>query len=272
MATITICSDFGVPQNRVPRSFHSRSAFAPFLSSTDAQPRDCASFLLPVLQGPGAWGPDTPPCARTPAPVTRVALPPPKVPPILTPTPQSLRPRGRRPREAAWGAAAPPAGRRSCTPERAVSPPEVLNFTLRGYSGRIGRASARPWLPAGDQGARIRNQRLAPRPFHSPPFRAAPLCPVQFQPFLGLPCLLFSKPFPGPHQVLSGPQIDLDILFVPSLSSLPHAVLAAGWGWRVAAGKWTSHPRPAKDRTEGKLGAQQDSGRDREHFGRVPEL
>lgn len=231
---------------RPPRSFHSRSAFAPFLSSTDAQPRDCASFLLPVLQGPGAGGPDTPPGRRAPAPVTRVALPP------LTPTPQSSRPRGRRPREAAWGAAAPPAGRLSCTPERAVSPPEVLNFTLGGFSGRVGRASARQRLPAGDQGARIRDQLLAARPFHSPPLRAAPLCPARFQSFLGLPCLLFSKPFPGPHQVLSGPQVVPDILFVPSLSSLPHAVLAAGWGWRVAAGNWTSRPHPAKDSVEGK--------------------
>ena len=65
---------------RPPRSFHSRSAFAPFLSSTDAQPRDCASFLLPVLQGPGAGGPDTPPGRRAPALVTLVALPPPQPP------------------------------------------------------------------------------------------------------------------------------------------------------------------------------------------------
>ena len=163
-----------------------------------------------------SWGPGHTPGQARPCPYHSGRPAPSPAPPPLTPTPQSSRPRGRRPREAAWGAAAPPAGRLSCTPERAVSPPEVLNFTLGGFSGRVGRASARPRLPAGDQGAQIHDQHLAARPFHSPLLRAAPLCPERFQSFLGLPCLLFSKPFPGPHQVLSGPQVDLDILFVPS--------------------------------------------------------
>ncbi|XP_059004209.1 basic proline-rich protein-like [Mustela lutreola] len=82
-----------------------------FSFSLDAQPRDCASFLLPVLQGPGAGGPDTPQGERA-----RPLLHPLRVPSALAATPASSRPRGRRPREAAWSAAAPPAGRRSRTP------------------------------------------------------------------------------------------------------------------------------------------------------------
>lgn len=95
------------PPSRVPLSL----GFCSFSFSMDAQPRDCASFLLPVLQGPGAGGPDTPQGKR--------ALPllhPPQVPSPPAATPASSRPRGRSPREAAWSAAAPPAGRWSGTP------------------------------------------------------------------------------------------------------------------------------------------------------------
>jgi hypothetical protein len=117
---------------RPPCSLHSSLAFA---FSVDAQPRDCASFLLAVPSKALSQGPDTPQARRAPAPPTRGALPPAR---STLRDPKDLRARRWRPREATWGAAAPPAGCWSCTPERAMSPtPEVLNFTLDGCPSRV---------------------------------------------------------------------------------------------------------------------------------------
>uniref|UniRef100_A0A2K5Z6D3 Chromobox 4 n=2 Tax=Mandrillus leucophaeus TaxID=9568 RepID=A0A2K5Z6D3_MANLE len=84
-------------------------------------------------------GPDTPQIRRAPAPAPRAALSPPRSP---HPDPTELAGPRRRPRQAAWGAAAPPAGRRSRAQERAVSPPEVPNFTLAAA-----RAAYNTWEP-----------------------------------------------------------------------------------------------------------------------------
>lgn len=207
--------------------------FCSFSFFMDTQPRDCASFLLPGLQGPGAGGPDTPQGRRAPDPPTRAALPPLQVLSPLTPTPLSSGPRGRRPRQAAWGAAAPPAGRWSGSPERAVSPPEVLNFTLCGFSSPVGRASAR--LPVGDQGTRISDECWAPRPFCSPPLRAAPVCPGSASTSSRPSPLALSMPLLGLDEVPSGPQADLDIPCATSLSSPPLILLGRGMAGGDAA-------------------------------------
>lgn len=122
---------------RPPRSFHSRSASALFPS-----PRTLSQGIAQVscsgLSRAQSRGPAHTPGRALPCPC-HSGHPAPSLP---TPTPRSSRPRGRRPREAAGGAAAPPAGGWSDTPERAVSPPEVLNFTLGGFSCRVGDANS----------------------------------------------------------------------------------------------------------------------------------
>lgn len=122
---------------RSPRSSHSRSASALFLSlrtlSQGIAQASCSGPSRAQSRGPAHTPGQACPCP------SRSGHPAPSLP---TPTPRSSRPRGRRPREAAGGAAAPPAGGWSDTPERAVSPPEVLNFTLGGFSCRVGDANS----------------------------------------------------------------------------------------------------------------------------------
>lgn len=193
-----------------------------------------------------SWGPGHTPGQARPCPC-HLGRPAPSsgpLPPHSDPT-EIAAPRAA-PSEAAWGAAAPPAGRWSCTPERAVSPPEVLNFTLSGFSGRVGRASARLPLPVREQGERIRDECLAPRPFHSPPFRAAPLCPAQLQPFLDPPCSLFRSPSRDPTKSSRAPKPTWTFSSPPlCLPCLPPCWPRAGGGGLLLE---TGHPALAPTR------------------------
>lgn len=114
---------------RPPRPSGSTLRGSGLLSSADAQPRDCASFLFPTLRGP-ARPADTPGPARPArAPSAAAAGPVPGFP-HSPPDPTRSRPSGGR-------------GGRSGSPSRAaVWRREVLNFTLRG--SRL-PGEGRPW-------------------------------------------------------------------------------------------------------------------------------
>lgn len=113
---------------RPRRPWHSRSVLLLFFLCGRSA-KGLRKLPAPGLRGPGAGARAHPGQAR-PWP-SRSGRPAPALP---TPTPRSSRPRGRRPREAAGGG-------RSDTPERAVPPPEVPNFTP--HRGREFVASAR---------------------------------------------------------------------------------------------------------------------------------
>lgn len=127
------------------------------------------------------------------------------------PTPGPLTPR-RDPGELAAPRAEPSGGRveRSSSPsrtlerhaERAVSPPEVLNFTLSGFSGCVRRASAR--LAVGDQGYKVtRSAWLLGHCIHL--LFVQPRCaPAQPEPLLSPPAPPFDA-FPGTPPSPLGP-------------------------------------------------------------------
>ncbi|CAD7668355.1 unnamed protein product [Nyctereutes procyonoides] len=97
------------PPSRVPLSL----GFCSFSFFMDAQPRDCASFLLPVLQGPGAGAPTRPGAS---APCPSCALPRP-----AAPSPRPPRAPGGR-----VGRSSSPSRTLEPLAERAVSPPSPL--------------------------------------------------------------------------------------------------------------------------------------------------
>lgn len=155
---------------------------------------------LPAPGPSGAWsrGPGHTPGQARPAPPA--------------PSPSPLTPRGD-PTELAAPRAAPSGGRveRSSSPsrtlerhaERAVSPPEVLNFTLSVFSACVRRASAR--LGCRGPGTQSPAERLAPWPLHSAPLCAASICPLpRLNLFSALPTLSFDA-FPGTPPSPLGP-------------------------------------------------------------------
>lgn len=187
-----------LPPSLVPLSL----GFCSFSFSADAQPRDCASFLLRSFKGPE-------PGARThPRPGAPLSLP-------LGP-PCPLTPHAD-PTELAAARAAPSGGRggRSSSPSR-----------------RLERHAGTRRLAAG--GAKLHTRRLLlprrGREFvtkacllgHSIPFPLVrphlPLLSLSLFSTLPLPLSCLSL---GPHEVPSGPQADLDIHCAPSLSSPP---------------------------------------------------
>ena len=182
---------------------------------------------LPAPGPSGAWsrGPGHTPGQARPAPPA--------------PSPSPLTPRGD-PTELAAPRAAPSGGRveRSSSPsrtlerhaERAVSPPEVLNFTLSVFSACVRRASLGS---AGCRGPGTQSpaERLAPWPLHSAPLCAASICPpAQPEPLLRPLHSLLRCLSRDPTKSPSVPRPDVDIPCAPSVVSPSRPAWPRGWG------------------------------------------
>lgn len=211
------------PLSPVPLSL----GFCSFSFSLDAQPRDCASFLLRVLQGPRAGARTHPGLAR-PCP-SHSGHPASSLGP-LTPHPD--------PTELATQWAVPSGGRvgRSSSPSRRL---ESHAGTRRLAAGGAKLHTRRLLLPR--RGREFRANAGFPGPFHSPPLCATPLHPCSALP---LPVSMF---LPGtPRSPLGSPSRPGRPL--RPLSVLPASRLAWPQGVGRAMLLETRYPAPTPPR------------------------